>query len=307
MSYLVLPNNKIILNLNNEHDNEPVTNLVMNNDIINSEILKNKIFNFMNFLITNNFNYNDFDIQLKIKNVFYKSLKIDLNDTTCEYITLCEIVNSYSSMNRTCNIYTNYNIEILYKIFKKYKYQNNLSNDNTILKKYELLILTNECDNIIDIINIIFSKQKQLGTCILQIDNVNNEYNLQIIYILNCFYKKGLVFKSNNLNINSNSYFFIFEKFISIKDTLISKIQMRCNNIKNSPNSFNTIDNSIEIPICFKNKIKDIILIQFQQKLELVDNLYNMLTDTINLTENIINIQKQQLKKVNQWVDKNFS
>ena len=302
MSYLVLPNNRIILNL--LQDKEQIVDEEINKYIINNEIFKKKITNFKIFLMNNNFNYNDFDIQLKIKDTLYKKLELNLYDMNCDYITLFEIFNTYLNISRTYNIHTNYNIEILNKIFKKYKYQNNLSNDNTLLKTYELLILTNEYDNIINIINIIFSKQKKSGTCILEIIDINNEYNLQIIYILNCFYKKGLVFKSNNLNINSNSYFFIFEKFITIKDTLNSEIQIRCNTIKNSSNSFKIFDNSIEIPICFKNKIKDIILIQFKQKLEFIDTLFNMLTDTINLKENIINIEKQQLKKVNQWVEK---
>ncbi len=148
-----------------------------------------------------------------------------------------------------------------------------------------------------------FAMQKKNGTFILKIYDIFTQVTIDLIYILNFFYKKVFIMKPNTSRYANSEKYLICKKFkLENSYLLINKLSSFFNKI----NSVETISRfiNINIPFFFINRLEDLNAIIGQQQIENIIYTFNLI-DTekidINHESKIEILKKNNILKCIQW------
>ena len=261
---------------------------------------------------------------IEIINLFHI---VDNKKTTT---TKALIISNTFTYDAKCIDYFKNNYDKLFLTFN-YNYHNNIEKYLFYNKfephyKYDLIFFElNETDyldinkyilGLILSLLAIFNEQKEHGTVILKISNINHKPILDILYILTTLYDNVSIMKPITSNILTNEKYVICRNFI-VNNKNISNYNNYYNNLKytyyllcdkylNNTNLFiESIINDESISYFFKTKVNNINILIIQQQIEIINHTFNLINNKNNCDKikEIIqsNIQKsiQFCKKYN--------
>jgi hypothetical protein len=149
--------------------------------------------------------------------------------------------------------------------------------DNTMVD----LITCNISFTMVSLIKLLLNLRTN-GHAIIKINHTFNKSTIDILYFLNNIFKKVYIIKPHILDIMSDDKYIICKNFTSNFDFLNSLIDQQF--------SFN------EIPCIFLNKLEEINIIIYSQKIKYIDQI-NHFINIKNSQEKIDNIIKYNIQK----------
>ena len=150
--------------------------------------------------------------------------------------------------------------------------------------------------------------QKNKGTCVLKISEIYCKPIVQILYLICIFYEKVYIIKPNISNIFTEEKYLVCKNFVGDLGKIIDCYQ-KLNNIlesyETSKKEYSKICSVVqnEIPYNFICKIEEINIIMGQHKLEVYNQLINIMKNK-NKQDKLEVILKNNIKKCSSWCEK---
>lgn len=261
---------------------------------------------------------------IEIINLFHifhnkvKKSKVLIISNTFTYDPKCieYFNNNYDNLFLTFN----YNYD---KQIEKYLFYTN-NNEQQQQYKYDLIFFElNESDylninkyilGLILSLLAMFNEQKEHGTLILKISNINHKPILDILYILTTLYDNVSIMKPITSNILTNEKYVICRNFLvnnknmNIYNNYYNNLKytyyLLCGKYSNNTNLFiNSIINDENVSYFFKTKVNNINILIIQQQIEIINHTFNLINNKNNC-EKIKEIIQSNLQKSIQFCKK---
>ena len=301
---------------NNNHTFEYISNIINTHNCIFSNISNSKT-NISKFQYKSSSFYDFIEI-INLFHIFNNKLKK----------TKALIISNKFTYDAKCIEYFNNNYENVFLTFN-YNYDKQLEKylfytKNEVQYKYDLIFFElNETDylninkyilGLIISLLAMFNEQKEHGTLILKISNINHKPILDILYILTTVYDNVSIMKPITSNILTNEKYVICRNFI-VNNKNINDYNKYYNNLKytyyllcgkyaNNTNLFiGSIINDENVSYFFKTKVNNINILIIQQQIEIINHTFNLINNKNNC-EKIKEILQSNLQKSIQFCKK---
>lgn len=159
-----------------------------------------------------------------------------------------------------------------------------------------------------------FNEQKEHGTLILKISNINHKPILDILYILTSVYDNVSIMKPATSNILTNEKYVICRNFL-VNNKNMNNYNTYYNNLKytyyllcdkylNNKNVYvDSIIHDENVSYFFKTKVNNINILIIQQQIEIINHTFNLINNKNNC-EKIKEIIQSNLQKSIQFCKK---
>lgn len=346
MCYYILPknNNNCVININlNEKEPEiclsystyeyfnksrtQLSNIFLKNNKITFEYISH-IVNTYNCIFSNIINSNISKLHYKSSS-FYDFIEIvNLFHIFDNKKTRALIVSNTFTYDCKCVEYFNNNYDNLFLTFN-HNYEKQIEKYLFYTKlepqyKYDLIFFELNESDYLDINKYIlglilsllamFNEQKEHGSLILKISNINHKPILDILYILTSVYDNVSIMKPMTSNILTNEKYVICRNFI-VNNKTMNNYDKYYNNLKytyyllcgkyvtNTKLFIETIIHEDNISYFFKTKVNNINILIIQQQIEIINHTFNLINNKNNC-EKIKEIIHSNLQKSIQFCKK---
>jgi hypothetical protein len=301
---------------NNNHTFEYISHIINTHNCIFSNISNSKT-NISKFEYKSSSFYDFIEI-INLFHIFNNKLKK----------TKALIISNTFTYDAKCLEYFNNNYDNVFLTFN-YNYDKELEKYLFYTKiephyKYDLIFFElNEADylninkyilGMIISLLAMFNEQKEHGTLIVKISNINHKPILDILYILTSVYDNVSIMKPITSNILTNEKYVICRNFM-VNNKNINDYNNYYNNLKytyyllcgkyaNNTNLFiESIINDENVSYFFKTKVNNINILIIQQQIEIINHTFNLINNKNNC-EKIKEILQSNLQKSIQFCKK---